>query len=247
MMYEESLTNTTFTLKERLGTQAVTDLSTTEYQQRYFPYFSNWTSKQWEVGGSENSDLITTVSTNYTYDSHGNATTIAKTVTDNDPGSPYTGDTWTTTTTNTPDESTSPWCLSLFSQTQVAYTASNGSTPVTITKTLTPDTTHCHYTQIVTQSNSGSAYAVTEALGYDAFGNVNSDSVTGAGMGASSPATRTTTASWTSSSVTTGQFPMSVTDPSGAMTQYNYNLSFGSMSSVTDPNSSTQTPIITSW
>ena len=54
---------------------------------------------------SENSDLITTTSTSFSYDNYGNASSITKTVTDNDPGSPYNGQTWTTTTTNTTDAS----------------------------------------------------------------------------------------------------------------------------------------------
>jgi RHS repeat-associated protein len=78
----------------------------------------------------------------------------------------------------------------------------------------------------VIEPNS-STYKVTDALGYDSFGNVNSDTVTGVGMAA-----RQTTASWG----TTGQLPMSVTDASGAQTQLNYNFSFGLPSSVTDPN-----------
>jgi RHS repeat-associated protein len=223
-------------LTEGTYTYTNTELETTAYEQRYFPYPSSLIQYAWEYGGSENNQLITTASTNYTYDNYGNPTSIATTVTDNDPGSPYKTDTWTTTTTNTPDESTNPYCLSLFSQTQVAYTASSGST-VTTTKTLTPNFTDCRYTQIVTQSNSGSAYAVTEALAYDSFGNVNSDKVTGANMTA-----RTTTASWTSSTATTGQFPMSVTDPSGATTNFNYNFSYGLKSSTTDPN-----VLTTSW
>lgn len=83
------------------NTLAQATLSSTANQERYFPYFTNWTSYRKEVNGSENGDLVTTMSTNYTYDNFGNATTIATTVTDNDPNSPYTGDTWTTTTTNT--------------------------------------------------------------------------------------------------------------------------------------------------
>lgn len=225
MQYEDLVSNSTISLSESLGTQAATTLSSTSYQQRYFPYFSNVTAKRWELGGTENGDLITTQSTNYTYDTYGNATTVANTVTDNDPGSPYSGDAWTTTTTNTTDPSTSPWCLNLFTQTQVAYTASIGSS-ITRTKQLTPDLTNCRYTAVVTEPSSGT-YKVTEALGFDAFGNINSDAVTGIGMSA-----RTTTASWG----TTGQFPMSVTDPSGAQTQLNYNFSYGLPSSVTDPN-----------
>lgn len=207
-------------------------LSSTPNQERYFPYFSGSTTQRYEVGGTENGDLITTASTNYTLDNYGNPTSVVTTVTDNDPNSPYTGQFWKTTVTNIADESTSPYCLSLFTQTQTAYTATNGAA-VTITKTLTPDLTHCDYSQVVTQSNSGSAYAVTEALLYDAFGNVNSDTVTGTGMSA-----RLTSTNWG----TTGQFPASVTDPSGATTQFGYNFSYGKKSSQTDPNG-----LITSW
>src|SRR6202042_157345 len=88
------------------------------------------------------------------------------------------------------------------------------------------------YTQIVTEPSS-TKFKVTEALAYDAFGNVNSDTVTGINMTA-----RLTTANWG----TTGQFPMSVTDPTNAQTQYNYNFNYGLKSNVTDPNN-----LPTSW
>ncbi len=227
---EEIVSNGSFYPSQWVGTLTYNELSSTQYQQRFFPYFSNVTAYRKEVGGSENSDLIATTSTSYTFDNYGNPTSISTTVTDNDPGSPYSGQTWTTTTTNTPDESTSPWCLSLLTETQVAYTSSlSGSNSVTRTKTFTPDTTNCRYTQIVTEPNS-SQFKVTEALGYDSFGNVNSDTVTGVNMTA-----RLTSTNWG----TTGQFPMSVTDPTNATTQYNFNFSYGLKSSVTDPNNVT--------
>jgi len=230
--YSFNLSTTTNTLASPLVTWG------TQYQERYFPYFSTVKTVRLEVSSipADNGEPNTTTSTNYTLDNYGNPTSIVQTVTDNDPNSPYTGQIWTTTVTNIADESTSPYCLSLFSQTQTAYTATNGAA-VTITKTLTPDLAHCDYSQVVTQSNSGSAYAVTEALLYDAFGNVSTDSVTGAGMGM-----RTTTINWTATGATTGQFPITVTDPSGAVTTYAWNYSWGRPSSMTDPNN-----LITSW
>ena len=220
-------------VSETLLSNSFTTLSSTPYQERYFPYASTVTAQQYEVGGTENSDLITTTSVSYTYDTYGNPTAITKIVTDNDPGSPYNGDTWTTSISNTPDESTSPWCLSLLTQSVITYSDSISSNDtVTITKSLTPNTTDCDYTQIVTQPSSAQ-FKVTEALAYDAFGNVNSDTVTGVGMTG-----RVTTTNWG----TTGQFPMSVTDPTNATTQYNYNFSYGKKSSTTDPNG-----ITTSW
>jgi len=239
MVVEHFVQNSSFNLNVTINTLSnpIVELSSTPYQQRWFPYFTNSTTTRTEVGGTENGDVVTTTSTTYAYDNYGTATSIAKVVTDNDPGSPYKTDTWTTTITNTPDESTSPWCLSLSSASTVAYIDSNNDTPVTITKNLTPDLTHCRYTQIVTQSNSGASYAVTEALAYDSFGNVYNDTVTGASM-----TPRVTTTNWTTSSATTGQFPMNVTDSSGAQTQFNYNFSYGLPSSKTDPNG-----LVTSW
>ena len=110
-------------------------LDSTVNNQRYFPTCSSTSLSQYELGGSENGDLITTTVTNYTFDNFGNATSIVKTVTDEDPGSPYTGDTWTTTTTNTTDISGSnqsadlaQWCLTMPDETQVVYSSTiNGS------------------------------------------------------------------------------------------------------------------------
>jgi RHS repeat-associated protein len=216
-------------------------LSSTANEQRYFPYFTNWTVNQREVGGAENGDLITTTSANYTYDNYGNALTIDTTVTDSDPGSPYTTDTWTTNITNTPDVDTTHWCLGLLTETQAAYSASVGGA-VTRTKTFTPDTTNCRYTQIVTEPTSnGGLYKVTEALTYDSFGNVATDTVTGATM-PSSPASRETQFNWG----TTGQFLNYIIDPSNAKTTWTYTsdpaLTFGVPDSKIDPNTLT-----TSW
>jgi RHS repeat-associated protein len=229
---------------------AAETLDSTPNNQRYFPYISNSTISNYEVGGSENSDLITTTSTNYIYDSYGNATNIVKTVTDNDPGSPYSGNTWTTNITNTTDISVNPttdlaaWCLNMLTQTQVVYSSTlTGSTSVTRTKTFTPDTpSACRIVTAVTEPTANSGlYKVTEALTFDSFGNIHTDTVTGANM-PSSPASRLTTINWG----TTGQFPSSITDPSGAITTTNFtsnqSLTFAVPDSVTNPNNLT-----TSW
>lgn len=240
MQFEHIISNGTFNLTQTVNTlpsqsQQLTLpwlQSSTAHQQRYFPYFSNSTTSRREVGGNENGDLITTSSTNYTFDNYGNPTLITRVVTDNDPNSPYSGQTWTTTTTDTWNESTSPWCLTLLSTSQVAYTASGGGTGVTVNKTFTPNTTECNYTQIVTQP--GTSFQVTEALAYDPFGNVNSDTITGTGM-----TPRATTTNWG----TTGQFVNTLTDPSGAPTTWTYtsaqSLGFGVPDSVKDANNLT--------
>jgi RHS repeat-associated protein len=215
----------TVTTRNVENTLAVKELDSATNNERYFPYFSNTTTKRKELGGVENGDQIDTVSTNYSFDNYGNATEIVTTVTDNDPGSPYVGDSWTATVTNTTDVDVSTWCLGLLTESQTSYTASNGSA-VTRTQDYTPDLTNCRYTQVVTEPSSTS-YKVTEGLGFDSFGNIDSDTITGVGMTA-----RQTTSNWGA----TGQFPMSVTDATSAKIQLNYDFRYGTISSQTDPN-----------
>ena len=206
------------------NTLASTVLQSNAVNKRTFPYISNTTVKHAELGGTENADLISTVSTTYTYDNNGYPTKIVNMTTDNDPGSPYSGDSWTQTTTNTPAPGAG--CLTLLTQSQVTYTASDGSLPVTRTKQYTPDTVNCRYSAITTEPTS-TTYEVTEALGYDSFGNIATDTVTGIDMAA-----RQTSMNWG----TTGQFPMSVTDALNETTTFNYDFRYGLISSRTDAN-----------
>ena len=80
-------------------------------------------------------------------------------------------------------------------------------------------------TQVVEPGNA--TRQVTTAFGFDGFGNVNSRTVTGIGMAA-----RTTTTSWG----TSGQFPMSITNPLSQTTNFGYEFANGTRTSVTDPN-----------
>src|SRR6185437_15633213 len=207
-------------------------LSTVSGSQRYFNYVSASTAKQYEVGGAENGELITTKTGSFLYDNYGNLTSGTQTTTDNDSGSPYDGDSWTASVTNTPDPDASTWCLRLLSESQISYTASNGSGSVTRTRGYSPDLTSCRYDEITTEPSSAS-YKVTEQLGYDSFGNINSDTVTGINMAA-----RQSSANWG----TTGQFPMTITDALNDTTTLDYDFRYGLVSSETDPNK-----LITTW
>jgi len=68
---------------------------------------------------------------------------------------------------------------------------------------FTPDYSNCRETQQIVESGNAT-YQVTTSYLFDAFGNVNSQTVTGIGM-----AGRTTLISWG----TTGQFPTQITNP----------------------------------
>jgi RHS repeat-associated protein len=231
MQFREIVSNGAGGPSNSTGTEALTTLSSAPNQQRYFPYFSNWTVLQWEVGGAENGDLITTTSTSYTFDNYGNATNIAKTVTDNDPGSPYTGQQWTTTTATTIAANPSTWCNSLPTERDVTNTAP-GVPTITRHLSFTPDYSLCRETQQVVESGNAT-YQVTTGYGFDAFGNINSQTVTGIGMAA-----RATAINWG----TTGQFPTQVTNPLNQISYPTFDSVTGQPLSYRDPNG-----ITTSW
>jgi RHS repeat-associated protein len=212
------------------NTLNATTLDGTTNNQRVFPHTSNGTIQKYEVGGAENGDLITTTSTAYTFDNYGNATSIVKTVTDNDPGSPYSGQQWTTTTATTISASPSTWCNSLPTERDVTKTAP-GST-ITRHLSFTPDYSNCRETQQVVESGN-STYQVTTSYAFDAFGNINSQTVAGIGMAA-----RTTSINWG----TTGQFPTQVTNPLGQISYPSFDPVTGQPLSFKDPNG-----ITTSW
>ena len=188
------------------NTTAYTTLDGTTNNQRYFLNVSSATAQNFEVSGVKNGKAVDSAVVNYTYDGSGNAIQIVTTLTDLDsiaPSSPYNGQQWVTTVTSTiaPDTG-SNWCLNLPTQTTV--TKSSTTAPaITRTVGFTPDYVNCRMTQRIVEPSS-STYKVSEVLGFDGFGNVNSDQVTGITMPA-----RTTTTSWGA----TGQFPMTIQDP----------------------------------
>jgi RHS repeat-associated protein len=224
-------------------TLAAATLDATANNQRYFPYVSNSISKFYELGGNLNGQLITTMATNWTYDSYGNATTVATTLTNSDPTSPpaYLNATWTTVTSNTITPNTSQsWCVNLPTETTVTN-SSSAPGGAAITRTVqykAPDYLHCRETEKVTEPSSA-LYKVTEDYTYDpATGNFTKYVVTGVNMAA-----RSTNISWNS----TAQFPVTVTNPLTQSITLAFDPSTGHLTSVSDPNSTTSNPLATTW
>jgi RHS repeat-associated protein len=208
------------------ATHLYATLDGTANYQRYFPHVSTSTARQYEVGGAKNGQLITTTATNYTFDNYGNATNVATTISDNDSGSPYAGQQWTSTVARTITADTGiNWCLGVPTQVSTTNTAP-GASAVVRTVNFTPDYPNCRVSQQIVEPNSGT-YAVTQGFHFDPFGNVDSVSVTGAGM-----ATRTTTIDWG----TTGRFPVTITNPLSQATTRAYDYDLGVQTSETDPN-----------
>lgn len=218
------------------STLPASTLDGTANNQRYFPYTANAAVDTYEVGGTKNGALLTQSSTNFTYDNYGNLTASTSTITDKDgtaPQSPTYTQSWTTAVVNTFYPDTANWCLSLPTRTIVTKSGT-GSTETAFSRRtdLTPDYVNCRITQTIVEPTS-TLYKVTTDIGYDNFGNVNSQTVTGIGMTA-----RTTTVDWG----TTGQFPISVTNALSQTSQFGYDYSKGVQSSQTDPNG-----LVTAW
>jgi len=223
-------------------------LNSASNNKREFPYVQSVTTEMHEVGGTRNGSLITTTSRTNTFDSYGNATNVVTRVTDSDSSSPYFNQQWTTTTATTPAlPDTGPnWCLTQPMAIAVTNTAPGVPSITRTTAFNSPaDYVNCRVTQIVTEPNS--AYTVTKTLGYDGFGNVNSVTVTGAGMTA-----RTTTVDWG----TTGQFPVTIRDAlsnslggSGYKTVkgYDYNLGLQTSEIVQSADGAATNAPPTSW
>lgn len=119
------------------------------------------------------------------------------------------------------------WCLGrpLGAQLTESHTLPGGSA-LTRNIAMSWDGLRCRLTQHQAEPGS-SQWQVTTALGYDAFGNVTSVAVTGAGM-----ATRTTSLDWGPR----GQAPASVTDPLGQVTRFAWDAGHGLPLSRTDAN-----------
>jgi RHS repeat-associated protein len=220
--------NGSSTVSHTQYTNGYATIDPTTNNQRYFVKVTGTTLQNYEVGGPRDGQLITTTATTSAYDGYGNVTSVATTVTDEDT-SPYHGEQWTSTvvSTITPDDGAN-WCLNLPTQVTTTNTAP-GVPSITRTMSFTPDYTKCRATA-KTYEPSSPTYAVTESYGFDAFGNTNSVTVTGAGVAA-----RNTTINWGA----TGQFPTTVTNPLSQPTVNGYDLDRGLLTSVTDPNNVT--------
>jgi RHS repeat-associated protein len=201
------------------------------YEQRVFPYLATITESSYEVGGTLNGTLVTQATETHTYgDGHGNRTRVQRTVTDKDPGSPFVGSSWQSTTTTTYANDTAANCRGLPTSTVVTRTAP-GQAARTRTATYTVDTATCRVTQQVLEPNTPSL-KVTTTPAFDACGNVSTLSVVGSNPAGSAMPARTTSFGYGSRC----QLPETVTNPLGHVTRLAYQYHFGMPLTMTDPN-----------
>lgn len=205
----------------------------TGFETRVFPYASVTSQQLREVGGAYNGNPLRTVSTTRTFDSVTGAL-YDQTVTTTEPASGANGlragQSWTQRTyaplaslTN----DTAAWCRGRPGEVQQIHSHTGyGGASQTRTQQITWNTTLCRPTSSVIQPGDPQ-WQVTAAVGYDSFGNVNNETVTGVGMSA-----RTTTVNWGS----TGQFPVSITNALSQTAQKGWDYALGVPTSETDPN-----------
>jgi RHS repeat-associated protein len=203
--------------------------------ERRFPYIATQVVERHEVqvGGPYNGNIISTATTTNTVDSTSGtvydsttATVEATTANGLQASASYSARVYHPQANLLND--TTNWCIGRPGQTQFINSHTQyGGGSVTRTVNRTWDGVQCRVTQEVTEPGS-SQWQVTRDLGYDSWGNLNSDAVTGIGMTA-----RTTTASY---AATNGRFPSSITNPLSQTTQLGWDQTIGVLTSQQDPN-----------
>lgn len=228
-LYKQELKQSSGTKIQELTHTWGTKTGGTGNQSYSFPYIQQTIEKNYEVGGAYNGAHINDITTTYVVDAYGTPTSITKVTTEKSSangaqsGASFTEQLLNTSITN----NTTYWCLGKPGQTQ-RVNSHNQTYGAQITRTVSRswNTSYCRMTQEITEPGSAT-YKVTRAIGYDGFGNINSETITGVGMSA-----RTTTTSWGA----TGQFPVSVTNALSQTTTHGWDAAKGVQTSETDPN-----------
>ncbi|MDR2215146.1 MAG: hypothetical protein LBE59_04815, partial [Nevskiaceae bacterium] len=212
-----------FTLEER-------DLSLLGGSFSKFVHVSNIKTKQYEVGGPANGQMILETSTSLTYDNYGNVTESIHTVTDRDAASLDPEQSWKQTqTTSYFNDASGHWCLGLPESITQQYTAT-GATDITRTQAPVVDALNCRISGMIIEPGS-STRRVDSRFEFDSFGNIKSTTVTGRDSNAEAMPERISSTDWG----TTGRFPLTQTDAMGLVNIYTYNEPTGQIATHTDP------------
>jgi RHS repeat-associated protein len=207
----QTVTSGSTTLKQVTNTFTSTNLGGSGPGAAY--YFVSL--QQSVVSGADLSGTaFPTTTTSYTYDSYGNP--LTKTVSVSDGSSRV--------TTNTYNNNTTSWFIGqlLTSQTQSIV----GSSNLTRHWSFSYDPTSGLPTQGVIEPST-SSLKLTEAIGYDSYGNMNDITISGSGI-----TTRSVGATYDS----LGEYPITTTNALSQSDQWTYNAAFGETLTHTDPN-----------
>ncbi|MGH8237294.1 MAG: RHS repeat-associated core domain-containing protein, partial [Steroidobacteraceae bacterium] len=211
-------------------------LDSNPVNKRVFPFISAYLQKRYEVGGPNNGTFVSHRTVGQVMDAWGSLLQLSITnfeqATGLNPGAVYTEIYNYPTITN----DTVNWCLNR--PTQLLHKASTnlpGGSEIIRTTNYAWDYAKCRLTSEVTEP-ANAQWQVTRDLEYDTVGNVKKVTLTPAsGQGQVARSTQVDYG-------TTGQFPRTVTDPMGAVTQIAWDVAKGVRTSTTDPNG-----LQTSW
>ena len=198
-------------------------------QRRLYPYPSSITTRRFEVGGSlDGAEIARSVRTIAAIDVTSGLVTDETRTTTEMAGGANTGSSSSLRILNSDLlNDAANWCLGRSQAVEV--TASHtlpGGAPIVRTADQAWDGAKCRPTR-VRLFPGDSQWQVTHDLGYDGFGNVASEKVTGAGMAA-----RTVTTQWDAR----GRLPVQVTNPLSQATRYAWDEARGQPLAFTDPN-----------
>jgi RHS repeat-associated protein len=203
---------------------------------RFHRYASKEVTEQYEVEGSKDGQLITTVEEKFEdVDANGNVGKVTRTLTDNDNSLSPSGQQWKTETVNL---FASPVgnCLDFVTDITVTDTAPDQST-VQRTVHHEPEGANCRIfsTRI---GSPASLYRVETLYDYDDFGNVRLVTVKGVNPDGTPTNDRETELVWDDY----GLFPDSLINALGQITHFDHDYDLGLPASTTDPNG-----LVTSW
>ena len=208
------------TIKQTINNWTSLSLSGTANQQRWFPFALTSVRSDYEVGGTANGQQVSQTTTTSGYDNYGNLDDVDIVTKDVVSTLQYETHKVLTFFTDAPT-----WCTNLVTQEDEYRYLPDGSQGHHQT-TYLPDTVtaNCRIVHRTVEPNIA-ALTVNTAFGYDAFGNVNSSTVTATGL-----ATRTTTSNYGPQ----GVFPVSSTNGESESAGNTYDYALGVPLTATD-------------
>jgi RHS repeat-associated protein len=194
----------------------------TGFNQRWFPFLYQSLERTYEVGGTANGQQISEVTTTNGFDTYGNHTSSV--VVTRDPVSGQQFETHKSAMFLTDEPS---WCVSLVTQQDETRYLPNLANQHRVTS-YTPDANYSRCrVQRKTVEPFTPAWTVTTDYGYDATGNITSETVAATGI-----TNRVTTRDFGPRKV----LPVTMTNAAGETTTATYDFALGTTLTGTDPN-----------